>query len=173
MVLRVGARVHAPELIDELVDGYAVEVQGVLEKEAETASKLIESVRRAASGGESATAPLVEKLERVARNWDRFAQPIQLSAKARGIDHDASNTLAYAIRSLAIDLFNEHDQNKPVEKAHEVARRSISPNFRSSLSGLGRTPAHCQIFTPSERRPRLKLKAREAEWAQAISFSLM
>jgi hypothetical protein len=45
----------------------------------------------------------------VARNWDKIAQPIQLSSKARGIDHEASRDLAYEIRSLAIDLFNKHD----------------------------------------------------------------
>jgi len=53
-----GGEDHAPELIDELVDGYAVEVQSVLEKEAEAANKLIESVRRAASGGESPPSPV-------------------------------------------------------------------------------------------------------------------
>jgi hypothetical protein len=53
-------------------------------------------------------APFIEKLERVARNYDRFAQPIQLSAKARGIDHDSSRDVAFSIRSLAVDLFNDH-----------------------------------------------------------------
>ena len=165
-----GGEYHAPELIDELVDGYAVEVQSVLEKEAETASKLIESVRRAASGGESATTPLVEKLERVVRNWDRFAQPIQLSAKTRGIDHDASNTLAYAIRSLAIDLFNEHDQINQSRKLTKLLSEIFAelPEFAerveqdsSALSDIHskRTKAEAQT------------KAREAEWAQAISFS--
>ena len=100
---------HAPELIDDLVDSYAVEVQGVLEKEAENVKKLVQAARSSAESGESAIKPLVDKIEKVARNWDRFAQPIQLSAKARGIDHDHSNELAYSIRSLAIDLFNNHD----------------------------------------------------------------
>ena len=51
----------------------------------------------------------MDKLEAVTRNWDKVAQPIQLSAKARGIEHDASRELAYEIRSLAIELFNKHD----------------------------------------------------------------
>ena len=37
-----GGEEHAPELIDDLVDSYAVETQGFLQKEAESVEKLIE-----------------------------------------------------------------------------------------------------------------------------------
>lgn len=100
---------HAPELIDDLVDSYEVETQGFLQKEAENVHKLIKAARDSAKSGEAAVKPYVDKLDAVARNWDKVAQPIQLSAKARGIDHEASRDLAYEIRSLAIDLFNTHD----------------------------------------------------------------
>jgi hypothetical protein len=165
-----GGEDHAPELIDELVDGYAVEVQSVLEKEAEAANKLIESVRRAASGGESATAPLVEKLERVARNWDRFAQPIQLSARARGIDHDASNTLAYAIRSLAIDLFNEHDQINQSRRLTKLLGEIFSelPEFAERVEEDASTLSDIHS---KRTRAEAQSKAREAEWARTITFS--
>ena len=165
-----GGENHAPELIDELVDGYAIEVQSVLEKEAETAKKLIESVRRAASGGESATAPLVEKLERVARNWDRFAQPIQLSAKARGIEHEASIALAYAIRSLAIDLFNEHDQINPSRKLTKLLGEIFSelPEFAERV---GQDADTLSDIHSKRTRAEAQSKAREAEWARSISFS--
>jgi hypothetical protein len=165
-----GGEDHAPELIDELVDGYAIEVQSVLEKEAETAKKLIESVRRAASGGESATVPLVEKLERVARNWDRFAQPIQLSAKARGIEHEASNTLAYSIRSLAIDLFNEHDQINPSRKLTKLLGEIFSelPEFAERVEQDADTLSDIHS---KRTKAEAQAKAREAEWARSISFS--
>ena len=107
-ITRSGAE-HAPELIDDLVDSYAVETQGFLQKEAESVEKLINAVRDSAKSGEKLVKPIVDKLVVVARNWDKVAQPIQLSAKARGIDHDPSHEIAYSIRSLAIDLFNEHD----------------------------------------------------------------
>lgn len=165
-----GGEEHAPELIDELVDGYAVQVQSVLEKGAETLSKLIESVRLAASGGESATAPLIEKLERVARNWDRIAQPIQLSAKARGIDHHASNTLAYAIRSLAIDLFNAHDQINQSRKLTKLLGEIFSelPEFAERVEEDASALSNIQ----SERTKAVAVaKARETEWARKISFS--
>ncbi len=100
---------HAPDLIDDLVDSYEVESQGFLQKEAENAMKLIQAARNAAGRGEAAVRPLIDKLEAVARNWNKVAQPIQLSTKARGIDHTPSRDLAFSIRSMGIDLFNKHD----------------------------------------------------------------
>lgn len=103
-----GGDEHAPSLVDDLVDSYESETKGVLEAEAGNIQKLLESARKAARSGEIATKPIVDKLLSVARNWDSIAQPIQLSAKARGIDHVASMEIAYSIRGLAVDLFNEY-----------------------------------------------------------------
>jgi DnaJ-class molecular chaperone len=105
----MGGEHHAPGLLDDLVDSYEVETQGILQKEADNVHKLIKAARGSADSGEAAVKPYVDKLEAVTRNWNKIAQPIQLSAKARGIDHEASRNLAYKIRSLAIDLFNRHD----------------------------------------------------------------
>lgn len=104
-----GGEDHAPELIDDLVDSYEVETQGVLQKETENIHKLIGAARDSAASGEAAVKPFVDKLDTVVRNWDKIAQPIQLSSKARGIVHGPSRDLALAIRGLAIELFNEYD----------------------------------------------------------------
>lgn len=104
-----GGKKHAPELIDELVDGYSSEAHAFLQMEAQNIKKLIDATKAAASSGEVAIGPLIEQLESVARNWDKVAQPIQLSAKARGIDHGPSTEIAFSIRSLAYELFNKHD----------------------------------------------------------------
>jgi hypothetical protein len=104
-----GGKKHAPELIEELVDGYSSEAHAFLQMEAQNIKKLIDAIKAAASSGEVATAPLVGQLESVARNWDKVAQPIQLSAKARGIDHGPSTEIAFSIRSLVIELFSKHD----------------------------------------------------------------
>jgi hypothetical protein len=66
-------------------------------------------VREAARLGENVVSSLIGKLELVARNWDKVAQPIQISAKTRGIDHELSRKLACSLRSLALDLLKEHD----------------------------------------------------------------
>jgi len=42
------------------------------------------------------------------KNWDTVAQPIQVSTKSRGLDHDASHRVAGLVRGLAIHMFNEH-----------------------------------------------------------------
>jgi hypothetical protein len=104
-----GGEIHAPGLIDDLIDGYELESQPFLEKEVETIDKLIAATKSAVGGGEAAIKPYVDKLSVVVRNWDRVAQPIQISAKARGTDHVASTQLAYRLRNLAIDLFNDHE----------------------------------------------------------------
>lgn len=72
---------------DELADTYELETQGFLQKEAENIAKLVASARIAAQKGEQSVVQVIDKLEKVARNWDRVAQPIQLSAKSRGIQH--------------------------------------------------------------------------------------
>lgn len=107
---------HAPELIDDLVDSYDVEVQRFLQAEAKNAEKLIQAAKDYAKSGESVVNPIVDKLEIVARNWDRVAQPVQLSAKARGIEHEPSLEIASNIRSLALDLFNEHNMLSPSQR---------------------------------------------------------
>ena len=102
---------HAPILIDDLVDSFEVEAQDFLEKETKNAAQLVQEVRNAAEAeeGEEHVGRLVSQLERVVKNWDTVAQPIQVSARSRGLSHDLSHEVAGEIRSLAVDLFNKHD----------------------------------------------------------------
>lgn len=118
--------VHAPELVDELVDSYAVETQQFLQREAENAEKLIAAARESAQAGEAAVKTIVDRLESVLRNWDKVAQPLQLSFKARGLDHDSSKTLAYKVRSLAVDLFNEHDHLRQSSRLTQLLKELFS-----------------------------------------------
>jgi hypothetical protein len=104
-----GGEYHAPELIDELVDAYEVEAHQFLHKEGENVSRLVEAASAVAAVDKRSAGELVARIDQVARNWDRVAQPIQVSAKARGTAHVQSNELAFQIRDLAVDLFNQHD----------------------------------------------------------------
>lgn len=99
---------HAPELIDNVVDNYEVEAKGFLEREAENVSVLIARVRAAAPSGHE-VGPLLDTLEKVIRNWDMVAQPIQMSMRARGIMHRPSVDLAVEVRALSVDLCNKHN----------------------------------------------------------------
>ena len=101
--------VHAPFLVHKLVDKYDVEVNRYLEPEAEKIYELINAIRKNAQNGEAAIEPQIEKLDQVARKWDAIAQPIQLSMKALGLDHKLSHDIAWGIRSLSIELFNQYN----------------------------------------------------------------
>ncbi len=165
-----GGNSHAPELIDELVDSYAVEVQSVLAKEAENVQKLIRAARDAVSAGEDSVKALVEKIESVARNWDRFAQPIQLSAKARGIDHDQSRGLALSIRSLAIDLFNDYDMLTLSQRLTGLLQELFAelPEVSERASEDATTLTEIQT---KRKHAESHAKKQEEEWAREIAYT--
>lgn len=157
---------HAPELIDDLVDSYEVEAQSFLQRESENVLKLVQATRDAASGGELAVKPMVDKLEEVIKNWDKVAQPIQVSAKARGLEHEGSQTLAYSIRSLAIDLFNEY---KMLSQSQRITG-FLQEIFAELPEVLERVEKDAQdldeIF---ENRKQSELDKKE--WERSISYS--
>jgi hypothetical protein len=101
---------HGPIMIADLVDSYEVEAQGFLDKEEGNIKALVEKLRAAvdAERSDSTLAPMVNQLIQVVKNWDTVAQPIQVSTKSRGLDHDASHRVAGLVRGLAIHMFNEH-----------------------------------------------------------------
>ena len=157
---------HAPELIDDLVDSYEVETQGFLEKEEENIRQLISMAREHAGQGAPAVKPYIDQLEAVAQNWDKVAQPIQLSSKARGIEHEPSQKVAYQIRSLAIDLFNEHDLLFQSQRLTGMLRRlfaevpDVSERIEEDADALA------DIF-----KERKRSQAEKAEWERDITFS--
>jgi hypothetical protein len=160
-----GGEDHAPGLIDDLVDSYEVETQGFLQKEAETVHKFIKAARDSANFGEAAIKPYVDKLDAVARNWDKVAQPIQLSAKVRGIDHEASRDLACEIRSLAIDLFNKHDMLTQSQRLMGLLQELFSEVPDVSERVEQDADVLADIF-----HERKQAAARRDEWAREITY---
>jgi hypothetical protein len=147
------------------VDSYEVETQGTLQKEAENVHKLIAAARDRAGAGEAAVKPYVDKIDVVARNWDKIAQPIQLSAKARGIDHNASRDLAYEIRSLAIDLFNKHDMLAQSQRLTGLLQELFAELPEVSERVEQDADQLADIF--NERKQAV---ARRDEWAREITY---
>ncbi|MEQ1814796.1 MAG: hypothetical protein ABL860_10165 [Candidatus Nitrotoga sp.] len=111
---------HGASLIHDLVERYETDANRYLQPEAENIKKLAEAILQSAHKGESAVKPLVDKLIQVVSKWDRVAQPIQLSVKARGLDHDLSYEVAHTIRDLGLDLFNKHDMLDTVNRLTKV-----------------------------------------------------
>lgn len=162
----MGGEVHAPALIDDLVDSYEVETQGVLQQEGENVRKLIKIVRENASSGEVAVKPHIDKLDAVARNWDMIAQPIQLSSKARGIDHQMSRDLALDIRSLAIDLFNNHDM-----LAHSQGLTALIQELFVELPEVADRVEEDAEALADIFQQRKQAASRHAEWEREITYS--
>lgn len=160
-----GGEDHAPGLIDDLVDSYEVETHGILQKEAENVHKLIKVAREHAGSGEAAVKPYVDKLDAVARNWEKIAQPIQLSSKARGMDHEASRDLAYEIRSLAIDLFNKHDMLAQSQRLTGLIQELFSEVPEVADRVVEDAEALADIF-----QQRKQATARRDEWAREITY---
>jgi hypothetical protein len=160
-----GGEDHAPGLIDDLVDSYEVETQGILQKEAENVHKLIKATRDHAGSGEATVKPYVDKLDAVARNWDKIAQPIQLSSKARGINHEASRDLAYEIRGLALDLFNKHDMLAQSQRLTGLIQELFSEVPEISDRAEEDADALADIF-----QQRKQAAARQGEWEREITY---
>ncbi len=101
---------HAPVLIEKLVNRFEVDVQEFFDVETKKIEDLVQRIQRAVEKNQDHEQinRHVSKLENTLRDWDQVAQPIQMSARSRGTDHDLSHEIATKIRSLAIDLFNKH-----------------------------------------------------------------
>lgn len=160
-----GGNKHAPELIDMLVDSYEIEINDFLQKEAGNVYKLIEAVKDFVNSSESVVDSLVEKIEAVARNWDMVAQPIQLSAKSRGIDHETSNELAYAIRNLAIELYNKHGMLDQSQRLTSL----IQELFAELPEVVNRTDDDARKLDEIYQK-RKEDEAQRKKWAQEITY---
>lgn len=162
---------HGPILIADLVDSYEVEAQGFLEKEEGNIKALVERLMAAidAERPDSVLATMVNQLIQVVKNWDTVAQPIQVSAKSRGLGHDASHRVYGLVRGLAIHMFNKHGKldfsqqltimmKEVFAEVGEVAERTAED--ADALNDI------------AEQRARLKedAKSRDEEWRREITY---
>lgn len=156
---------HGASLIHDLVERYEADANRYLQPEAENIKKLAEAIRQAAPKGESSIKPLVDKLIKVVSKWDSVAQPIQLSAKARGLDHDLSHEVANTIRSLGIDLFNKHEM---IDTANQLTRilQELFAELPEMVEKLDQ-----DLETLNEiHESRKEAQKRGAEWEKEISY---
>ena len=162
---------QGPILIDDLVDSYEVEAQAFLEKEEGNIKVLVEKIRTAADAErpDSTLAPMINQLIQVVKNWDTVAQPIQVSTKSRGLDHDASRRVAMLVRGLAIDLFNEHSK---LEFSQQLTNM-LQEVFAEVGEVAERTAEDASTLDEiAEQRGRLMEDARKQaeEWRKEITY---
>jgi hypothetical protein len=158
-------KVHGPALIDDLVDVYEVETQGFLQQEFENISMLIRRARSAAPNGHRAIAPIIDQLEKVARNWDRVAQPIQVSAKSRGISHPQSRDTASELRSFGIELFNKYGM---LDQAERMTR--LLEELFAELPEMAEKLAEDATAIDDLRHQALTMEKNKAQWERDATF---
>jgi hypothetical protein len=156
---------HGASLIHDLVERYETDANRYLQPEAENIKKLAEAILQAAHKGESAVKPLVDKLIQVVSKWDSVAQPIQLSVKARGLDHDLSYEVAHAIRNLGLDLFNKHDMLDTVNRLTKTLQELFAelPEMVEKLDQDVETLDEIHVSRKDAQK-------RSNEWAKEIFY---
>lgn len=156
----------APILVSEIIDSYEIQAQGFLQKEADNILKLVQNSRQVAEQGEVAVNSILLKLDRVLRNWNRFAQPIQLSMKSRGLDHDMSRNLAIQIRSLGIDLCNEYGMVEVAKRITEILYE-VFAELPEVVDKLKEDTSAIEDLLNQVNSS----KKEQEEWAREISFN--
>lgn len=98
-----------PVLVSDLIDMYELVIQPILNQKEEQITLTVQEIYNSvysAKDDSSIIHTLVNKLIECAREWDRYAQPIQISTKSQGLDHQCSNRIAAMIRKLTVDVYN-------------------------------------------------------------------
>jgi hypothetical protein len=156
---------RAPTLIDALIESYDADAQTFLVPEHENITKLITTARTRAPQGEAAVAPILDRLEQVTRNWQRVARPVQMIMQARGLVHRPSERLAYDIRSLGVDLFNQHDLLAAADRITNLLRAL----FADSMEDAEVLQVDANTIATMKQKVEHS-KEQEAEWRQSITF---
>jgi hypothetical protein len=161
-----GGELHAPLLIEEIASSYEVRAAHAIDRGAAGISDLVEGVRRSAPAGEPSVASGVARLERAVRSWDKLAQPVQLIMKSRGQAHEASKKLAYEVRSLCIDLVNEHGFIEQGARLTTI----LSEVFAELPEVVDRLESDVEALD-NLRQQREEGERQSAEWAREITYS--
>lgn len=130
LVDKVAEEQRFPRFLHELIDDYALRAQPFMAREIAGAERLVEKAREFAATRPDALPPLIETLRQLLVTWDQVTHPMQISATLRGQRDEESEKLAFNVRNLSIDLFNDHDLLD--------ASQQVSALVGSSFSALPR-----------------------------------
>lgn len=103
---------RCPILIDDLIQSYEQSVVDDLKKKQNIIEAQIDKIRSMvdAKNPDTVLQPIVEQLIQSVKDWDKIAQPIQLSKRSRGERHTDSFEIAMCVQKLAVYLFNEYNK---------------------------------------------------------------
>jgi hypothetical protein len=161
-----GGHNHAPILIEEICTAYELQATAALDRGAEGILAILEAAREATQKCQN-VAPFIKRIDSLTREWDALAQPIQLMMKSRGTEHERSSGLAYAIRSLAIEIVNDHSL---VDEGATLTQL-LSDAF-SELPEVSERVKRDAATLQNLARQRDERKRSEEEWAREITYSV-
>jgi len=107
------------EFVCILYEQYEIEAQRFLEPEAQNIQRLCNAILDSGHS-ETALAPFANELEALVRRWDEVAQPFQLIALAKGLDHEPSRELANALRGFSVSLHNDKNQSHLAKEVSDL-----------------------------------------------------
>jgi hypothetical protein len=127
---------HFPHFMNEIIEDYALRAQPFLQEEIAGATKLVMKAKSIAADRPRALPPLIDGLAELLETWVRFTRPIQLSHSALGKTDQDGERLGFMIRSLAIDLHNDHNLTEEARRLTDLlaARFASLPNLMSKIT---------------------------------------
>lgn len=100
---------HFPRFLHDVIDDYAIRTQPFRSRQFEGAERLVVKARELAGRRPDALPPILKAISEVLETWEETTFPLQMSTTLRGQTDSDSERLGFMIRSLSIDLFNDHD----------------------------------------------------------------
>lgn len=157
---------HAPVLIQDVVAAYEFGLMGFMETEMKNVETLNARALALAPKGEELVTPVIEEIKKVAVNFNEVVGPIQIVSKTNGIDHAPTRNLAIEIRSLSIDLHNNHGFIDTPSRITQF----LNDNFAFSDAVAEHLSTDVAYLKAAEEGKR-KLEEDEREFQQAITYS--
>jgi len=155
---------HAPPLVDDIIDAYHLEVEGMLQRRAEEVANAVDKIKTEAKAGEPIFQCLWEHVKKETILWNRVAKPIQIVFKSRGLEHDLSVHLARKIRSLSVYVANEYGFLDAAKNVTTFLSETFSllPEFALAVNDDATAIGNLL-------KKRDEAKEREKEWADSIT----
>ncbi|MCH3914122.1 MAG: hypothetical protein LKE29_02325 [Acidaminococcaceae bacterium] len=103
-------RKQGTEIVEELVEAYELEAQVFFNKANKQIKSLADTILDDAGRNvpDTVLKEKVDKLINIVKQWDKIAQPIQVSNLSKGTEHAESKQVAFIVRELAITLYNKY-----------------------------------------------------------------
>ena len=112
---------------------------------------------------------MVAKLERVVKNWDYVAQPIQVSFSSQGRSHGLSHEVAREIRELAVELYNEHRLLEVSKRLTEI-QQEVFAEIAKITEQLDTDAARLDEIAEERTELLEQMKAQAESWAGEITY---